>query len=195
MVKYFDKGTLFGVIVPVIATYSDAEIEQFGYRVETINGEENLPNFMNPTRIKVNLNRIIDIYSRGYSIQVTDPNDVTKIYNLLEDFISRSNTGPNLNRDIHDERSIEEIDKFANELFGLNRATILKSSVNVSNAFGIGFTPMHAPTIDYSQTPTVGDMSTRYGKFDNIQNTTYQTNIPNIDFDSVKQKTIYTTIE
>ena len=62
--------TLFQVIVPVVATMTEMEMEFVGLVNEVQNGEETGPNQLAMTRVQLPLDRLIDIYANGFTIKI-----------------------------------------------------------------------------------------------------------------------------
>lgn len=192
--------TLFSARIPVMATYNSAEIELFGMPMDIVDGTRKKADVSQLTTVMINIDRMIDIYSNGYSIQLVNHDDISKVYNILEEYLTSINQlishSPNSMR-IQDER-VNEIDKFAHEVFGLNRHTIIKKSIVVNNAFNIGFTPMGYSNplipvpVNYNSNQRMGVLS---GYDDNLNNgidsinpnTFIVQNQPEIDFDKIKR--------
>jgi len=130
---------LYKVRVPVIATYSEADMASRGFpaqinaRGRAVTEETAWSNVMLP------LTRIIDIYSTGAPIHLTDPTEVTELHKVLESYLRDHNpTMIQFNATTYDETRDLDIDKFASELFGLNRSVIVDEVINKPSGFDIG---------------------------------------------------------
>lgn len=136
--KYNLPKKLYKVRVPLIATYSEEEMELFGIPMDEIDGiAKDTSEAM--TTVMINLDTMIDIYSAGFPIKLVNNNEIDILFKSLEQYLSGSSHEEkhSLNRlEVIDDR-LDEIDKFAQEMFGYNKATIVKKSINARNSFGL----------------------------------------------------------
>ena len=73
---------VFLVRVPAIATMDENQIREFGVR--STNFEEYDRELMNDyVTVMLTIDRMVELYKRGYSIKAVDPNDVEKIYDNI----------------------------------------------------------------------------------------------------------------
>lgn len=201
--------TLYTVRVPIMATYSEAEIEVYGLSVDVKDGEVVKDSFENMTTVMININRMVDIYLSGFPISIPVQKEANEIYKALENYLHGTNTSKDYSPNsltVKDER-LEEIDKFASEIFGLNRHSILKESVNVgTGGYNLGANLMSVARV--SQQPTNNDQlsfASRTGVMADYdiheeedlgqvvpENANYINNqLPDIDFVKVKREPIY----
>ena len=154
---------LFMVRVPIIATYEDREIDTFGLPFSIDNqGNQFMDTYKELTTVMLPLDKIIDIYIKGFYIAVVNKEDISKIYVILEKYLSGSVSNPNayINRGFVKEERLEDIERFANEMFGLNKATIVNDAVKESknNPFGLNLdlmpliTPQQTKLMNYNKT-------------------------------------------
>jgi hypothetical protein len=139
--------TLFNVSVPLISTYSEEEMVIMGVPIaEHSNGrtaciDEAMTNVMLP------ITKIIDIYSTGAKIELPNTAQVTEIYKILERYLSESNSvTPELNAPGHVDDRDADIDRFADEMFNLNRSDIVNNTVNQKSGFDIGINKLAIPS-------------------------------------------------
>lgn len=129
---------LFMVKVPYIATLSSAEIDAFGLPVDIDHGTDigsmtgiyNYQAYNHFTTVMLPLTRIIDIYCNGYEIRINNREDIPIIYEILETYLRGVINVQNfsLNRRMIKEDRLDDIERFANEMFGLNRGVIAQSA-------------------------------------------------------------------
>jgi len=177
---------VFKVRVPMMATYSDEEVEILGYPIFESSEGDKKQVYKDFSTVCINLDTMIDHYIAGYPIRIVEREDIAEIFNILEKYIEgrESDVNYSINK-IHigkDDR-IDQIDKFANEMFGLNKVNIVKKSVNASNGFNLGLMPM-APIVDVKE---IGIMS----GYQNNPSSTYQNrsylvdNTPQVNMDKI----------
>lgn len=176
---------LFKVKVPILATYDEVELELYGVSLTTVDGDIKKNSYLEMTTVMINLDRIINIYIQGYPISIVNQNDSSTIYKILEDYLLGidHNESYSPNRIAIKDDRLEEIDKFANEIFGLNRNTIIKNSVNVNNGFDLGFKAMNS-------TP----LNTRVNSGEKVGLlAAYEDNnsLPEVDYDAIKRRSLY----
>lgn len=122
-------GKLFLVRVPIIATYSDTEIDLLGLPVDTNTfGGYNPKTYNNFTTCMLPLDRLVDIYMQNYPIYVVNQSDTVEIYNILEEYLTGESEPETFSRNLEArvEDRLVDIEKFASEMFGYNRGTIAR---------------------------------------------------------------------
>ena len=135
-IKYSNlPTTLYKVRVPKIALYSPEELEYFGMPVSVINRGEKIKKYSNEETIcYLKIEQMIDIFRQGYRIELLVDADFMEIYNALERFLrdTQSSYIENLNRKGYEveDSYLADIDRFASEMFGLNRYEIVDEKVN-----------------------------------------------------------------
>lgn len=128
---------LFLVRVPIVATYTDEEIDLLGLPV-SINHYQNYGSnygmcnyqaYKELTTVMLPLTKIIDIYCNGHQIAVVNRSDIPIIYEILEKYLLGVTAVKqfSLNHAMIQEDRMEDIERFAQEMFGINKATIAKS--------------------------------------------------------------------
>lgn len=178
---------LYRVRVPVIATYSDVEQSIFGMPVTTITplsedeDSSELRNdkvFGDMTNIYANLDTMIEMYSAGYPIRIINRSDSTEIFKTLENYLSGKyvDTSTSINKlnNTPDVR-LDQIDRFVSEIFGYNKTTIVRSTMNAKSGFNLGFTPMGSPVSRHLDSNVTG----RYDK------DIYKANSPELDMSKI----------
>lgn len=126
--------TLYKVRVPKIAIYSPEELEYYGMPVTVINKGERIQKYNNEeTECYLNISQMIEVYRKGYRIQLLFQDDLVEIYKILEEYLRETQGGiENLNRQGEevDVEYLSDIDRFAAEIFGLNRHEIVDTTIN-----------------------------------------------------------------
>lgn len=130
---------LFLCNIPLIATYSEAELELYGLPITIQNGKMNKDTYNDTTRVMISVNRMVDLYSAGMPISVLKIDDTAEIYKILDNYLSKQDEQQHSLNGIvdKDEDRLAEIDKFATEMFGYNKNTIVKGNMNASSGFGL----------------------------------------------------------
>jgi len=132
---------VFKVRVPIIATYTEQEIELYGVPLDSnnTNGKTDKESYQNMTIVMINLDRIINIYIQGYPIYLVDQTKRDIMFKILEEYIYVNNNDvrTSLNQNIVKDERLYEIDKFVNEMFGNNKESIVKGMVSQSNGYAI----------------------------------------------------------
>lgn len=138
--------TLFLVRVPIVATYSDAEISLLGLPI-TINhgdnygsnqGEYNYSAYKELTTVMLPITRLVDIYCGGHKIVIVNRSDIPVIYEILEKYLMGVTAAQtySLNRALIEEDRMEDIERFASEMFGINKSLIAKTVYDQMNKDG-----------------------------------------------------------
>lgn len=134
---------LFMVRVPIVATYTDEEIEVLGLPI-SINhyqnygsnyGTCNYQAYKDLTTVMLPLTKIIDIYCNGHKIVVVNKADIPVIYEILEKYLLGVTAVKqfSLNHAMIEEERMDDIERFAQEMFGINKAVIAKSVYDKMN--------------------------------------------------------------
>lgn len=167
---------LYDVRIPIIATYSDIELENMTIGLDTINGKVKKDSYMELSTVMINIDRMIDVYNRGYPIYVIKQDDVDEIYRILTNYISgyHPNNQYVLNRTKVVEDRVYEIENFLEEIFGYNKHSIVKKNINANSGFNIGQGLMQYKPIEGFASP-------------NVSTSIIQNNIPEVDISKVKR--------
>lgn len=128
----------FLVNVPVLATYSEEEMDILGVPMHIENDETKFKAEFDMTTAMITINDMINIYNNGFPIRLLNNDDVLYIYNVIQNhLLAWKNRGVNsLNKvylDIDDD--LITLDKFANEIFGLHKIDIVNSNMIVKPTF------------------------------------------------------------
>lgn len=182
------RDTLFKVSVPVLATYSDAEIEYYGIPLNEnlANGNHGIKDVLNMTTVYLPIDRLIDIYSNGYPILLLELNKIALFYNTLSDYayLVKNNVSTGINhRRLLDNR-LDSISSFANEVYQNNKRGIDLSTLKELDGYKLGnLNLMGFNNISsMSTTPSMGSLNTGTG-INYISN-----NTPDIDMEEIKTK-------
>lgn len=128
---------LFLVRVPVVATYTDEEISvlglpinvDHGYEYGSVEGRYDYNAYKELTTVMLPLTKIVDIYCSGHKIAVVNQSDIPIIYEILEKYLMGVTAVKNysLNHAMIQEDRLDDIERFAQEMFGLNKGVIARS--------------------------------------------------------------------
>lgn len=168
-------GTLFSVTVPYISTVTDEEIELYGLPMDVINGGRIQRGYTHMADVMLPLYRIIEIYNNGYPITLKKREDVSKIYEILEDYLDKIEQykRTTVHKPIFDEAALQVIDRFANEIFNLNRGEIVPAAITLQNGFSIGLGSIMGEKRSSNVNPVKEELTTvsRYGrKYKDVRN-------------------------
>lgn len=156
---------LFLVRVPMIATYSDYELNNIGMPVNVVNGIPDHSTYNSMTVVMLPLDRIIDIYISGYPIRLCKTEDLETIYSILDEYVRGVELNPDYRFNLNQEHIVEdrlyEIERFAAEIFDTNKFEILKQSIDFKHGYTVDMDIMdvdknyfHNPANNQSQQPT-----------------------------------------
>jgi len=192
MNKLPDK--LYFVRVPVLATYTPAELEVLGLPTNhsLVDDSVDKEAYIELTTARINIDRMIDIYSNGFPIYILKEDDVKEIYNTLEEYLRdqkyMKQYSPNQPM-IKDDR-LEEIDKFLSEMFDYNKVGITKGMISTSgfdlgvNSMLPGTTRTPITTIDENRKSTGSSITAGYRE----DAPTITANQPIIDYEKIKRR-------
>lgn len=155
-------NTLFLVRVPIVCTYTSAEVDMFGLPMSTDNlGNEFRDTYKDLVTVMLNVDRMIDIYIQGYPIYIVNKEDSAKIFSILEEYLAGTVNNPTafLNQANVEEDRLNDIERFAEEMFGLNKNTIVSKILNDNKNIGFGMDgfdlmPMKTPNQVMKETYT-----------------------------------------
>lgn len=134
--------TLYSVRVPLIYTYTEEEMAVLGIPIleDTAGKKTVIEDQM--TNVMLPLTRIIDIYGLGAPIRLTNPDQLTEIYEILDDYVNpKASQQQVLNAPVYDEKRDLIIDQFAAEMFNINRRQIVTEETSTTG-FDLGFSKM-----------------------------------------------------
>lgn len=128
---------LFFVRVPLIATYSEVEINHLGLPINVINGRPDHSTYNTMTAVYLPLDKIIDIYISGYPIKLIDHNSLDRIYTILDQYVRGLNENDNYELNVAGvvEERLYDIEKFAAEIFDINKVAILSKLIKFRNGY------------------------------------------------------------
>jgi len=156
MKSYVKLSTkLYRVTIPMVATYTEAEMDMLGVPIDNESGNPITDSFNKLTTVMLKLDRIIDIYTNGYPITINNDYDVINIYNELEQYLAgtKGRNVTSINQQPVIEKRFEEIDHFCNDIFQNNRHLIEQAATTHVQGFDLGIPKMEA----ISTTPTKYD--------------------------------------
>ena len=121
------------------------------------------------------LYRIVEIYNNGYPITLKKREDVSKIYEILENYLDKIEQykRSTVHKPKYDETALQIVDRFANEIFNLNKGEIGLAAVTLQNGFSIGLGSIMGEKRSSNIGPSKEELTTtsRYGrKYKNIRN-------------------------
>ena len=199
---------LYRVRIPLLATYTEEELEIYGIPLDVEKGKANQDSYKNLTVCEITIDRMIDLYKDGYPIAIVLPNDSKEIFKTLEDYlhIHHNKIQHSVNVGFIQDDRLKDIDTFLTEIFDYNRNTIVKGMVSTGSGYGINMGLMQTPgTITNNQIqlgiPTDGNVTTGVmagyrdtmsgNNVNNNNNNIYvQPNQVNIDMNAVKRRSV-----
>lgn len=139
---------LFFVRVPLIATYSDIEMNTLGLPINMINNQPDHTTYNTMVPVYLPLDRIIDIYISGYPIKLIDHESLDRIYVILDQYVRGLNDNDNfeLNMPGVVEERLYDIEKFAAEIFDNNKVDILRKLISFKHGYDANVNIMHVNT-------------------------------------------------
>jgi len=138
---------LFTVRVPLVATYSEDEIELYGLPVNIVKGKKQ-DSMDNLTTVMLPLESIIDIYKQGFFIRLVNKEDLNIIYSQLEDYINGIEHGGkrSINVQEGDVDKLNDVDKFLTEMFDNNKPSLVRGMISGNSGFNLGVDVMRSRT-------------------------------------------------
>lgn len=193
--------TLYSVRVPMLATYTEEELEIFGIPLDVNDkNKADINTYKNTTVCMMNINRIIDTYLNGYPIGLTNPDEAMILFKTLEAYLNIhvNKIQRSINAPVKQDSRLMEIDKFVTEIFDYNRNAIVKDMVGVGSGFNLNIGLMNTPgtiTNNGFNIPSNDDNSSYRGSgitsgYREQQPIYVQPNQINIDIDEVKRKSV-----
>lgn len=181
---------LFMVKVPIVATYEEREITTFGLPV-SIDQTDGvyMDTYKELTTVMLPISRIIDIYISGYPIHIVNKDDIIKIYEIIDEYMSGTNQNSmvSINREIVEEDRMDDIVRFAKEILNINRETItndVKKQI-YSHGFDLGMELMEDISISESKIGNYNSSLLNYNK--NVNHVPYQpVSGPNVEINIAK---------
>lgn len=131
---------LFHVTIPTTMTYSQEELQLYGLPLTVVNNDYLERDFSGTSNVMLPLDKIIDIYSMGAPITIRSDEEMLEVYEILEAYLDdKHNTNTNsIHKPIFKEDRLAEIDRFASEIFRLNKHRIVKDTISLKNGFSLG---------------------------------------------------------
>jgi len=156
---------LYTVRVPVVCTLSPAELDLFGVPVTEDLAGRNREQSMDMTIVKLPLRQIVEIYSTGMSIRLVDSEEIATLYHELEEMLIRQgNPNTVLNAPKEDIGvSKVELDRFAEEVFNLNKVSIVNDATTMHNSFNLGAKLLDSDKVTNFVEGSKTQRTTRYG--------------------------------
>jgi len=172
---------LFLVRVPIIATYSPAEINEFGYRLDGQFGDDDYVKYADSkdgyltdmTTVMLSVDKMIDIYSSGYKLAIVNSSDIIKLTEMLDNYLNQNYEFTSIhlvNENTDDRKSL--IKNFINEILSGHKYKFEKHEQEKTAVFDLpgvdlmsfdgGTQSQHRPEIkidvddgDYRETYTI----------------------------------------
>jgi len=134
---------LYHVRIPVLATYSDAELDLIGIPMNVIDGA-NKDVSAELTDAMLPISRLAELYNNGFKITLIDNRDINEIYNAIDKHLQtwQGKQMFSLNVGTGPVDDLKILDKFANEMFSNNKVTIVDELTNAPNAYTNAFSKM-----------------------------------------------------
>ena len=130
---------LFLARVPILATFSEEEIEITGIPMhQNMEDDKKTESMLNTTTVMITINDMVEKYKNGFKISIVNYEDMSFIYDVIQDHLlawrnrritSLNSTSTNVDNDLID------LDSFANEIFGIHKVKIVNDNMIVKPAF------------------------------------------------------------
>ena len=130
---------LFLARVPILATFSEEEIEITGIPMhQNMEDEKKTESMLNTTTVMITINDMVEKYKNGFKISIVNYEDMSFIYDVIQDHLlawrnrritSLNSTSTNVDNDLID------LDSFANEIFGIHKVKIVNDNMIVKPTF------------------------------------------------------------
>jgi len=167
---------LYRVTVPVLATYSQDELDIVGIPLNVI---DDVKHDSHEQRVEVMI-PIVDMvekFNNGFRVAVINSEDVDEIYDVINKHLSawRDHSVVSLNQTAMPTEDLILLDKFASEIFSLNKRTIVDKTVVRAPAFSGNFNalmmrenPIVKQEIDYDsvERESIAPKNRRKSKYD-----------------------------
>lgn len=130
---------LFKVKVPVLATYTEMDMELVGLPA-SYDAKAGLQNqsVTELNDVYLTINDMLEIYKKGFDILVDKQEDVDTIYKSINDHLlmwaKYGSHGPN--RIVIPEEDLSDLDRFAAEIFNNNKIEIVNGTIHKVQPFG-----------------------------------------------------------
>jgi len=150
---------LYKVRVPLLSTYSEEELDIVGIPFNVIDGDNHDAHELT-TIVMIPIVSMVEKYNNGFSVAVVEPRDMDQIYDVITNHLLawRNHRATSLNQTALPAEDLVLLDKFAQEIFGNNKKTIIKTNVIATKAFGGNFSDLLMrnnkriqPEIDYDK--------------------------------------------
>jgi len=131
---------LYDAYVPIISTYSEDELDIVGVPLNIIDDERH-NSFNEKVLVKITIVDMIEKFNKGFAVSVAKQSDVEQIYDVIQkhliawrDYGVKSLNQASLPRD-----DLILMDKFANEIFNINKRTIIQKDISKPKSFSNDF--------------------------------------------------------
>jgi len=140
----------FFVIIPYVYTLTEEEINLFGIRMTSVNGNDIKNDYNRPTRVYIPLWRIVQLYSSGCtSIAVTGSSEperereIIRIYETLHSILelSAGKRMVSLNIVKLPSVNVEDINLLSDGIYEANKSILVKDALSnpINDLLGAGF--------------------------------------------------------
>jgi len=132
--------TLYLCRVPILATYSEEEAAIYGMPIDSTNGKYNPDTFTEMTNVMINIDRMVNLYTMGYPINIINYEDSKEVFESLDKYlnIQVNKIQSSINQPLQEDSRLSEMDKFLTEMFDFNRETIVGGMITNGGGFDLG---------------------------------------------------------
>ena len=131
---------LYNVRVPVLSTYTNAELDVVGIPMNVIDGSRK-NNMAELVEVMIPISDMIEKYKNGFKITVVKPDDVIHIFNVIQKHLLawKNQNRYSVNQELGPNDDLVIMDKLANEIFNGNKITIVKDSEVEDTGWSLDF--------------------------------------------------------
>lgn len=162
--------------VPIISTYSEHELDVVGIPMNVI-GDSNKNSYNELVLTMITINDMVEKYNNGFNINIIEEKDMKEIYHVIQKHLEawQAFKVHSLNQTAIPVDDLILLDKFASEIFTLNKRSIVKDDIINKPSFTNDFSSMlmgkKQPTvqdIDYDtiERTSIAPEPKREGKYD-----------------------------
>jgi hypothetical protein len=129
----FDR--VFRCRVPVIATYTDDELNNLGMPILKVDDVKKKTDYDELVTVYLTVNTLVEIFSEGHPIHIYNDDDISLIYKAIDEHLSnwRYRVANTLHIPDAPESDLAKLDAFATEIFNNNKALVAGTIAGKSN--------------------------------------------------------------
>jgi len=169
---------LYKVRVPVIATYSDFDIEVMGVARKYENGSYGKPDYDTPVIVMFSIRRILNTFTKGLPVYLVDRDKLEDLRYTLEEYLANRGSSNGRHRRYANEDELETINEFLEEMFDYNKESIVEQAFDFGKGFDLNIVDFNStPLTDVKASDTsisVGETNINVNGFKRVKRSTYR---------------------